>query len=146
MKKNLIKYTALAIFALSLGACSKNGDKKSNLVLLTQAAWKYQIAGFDADLNGSVDIESSFIEACDKDDVTTFKTDNTGTFDAGATKCDPSELQTESFDWQFKNGETEIFYDGDTYKILSIDDNTIKIYEDIVNAGQTIRYLLILKH
>lgn len=146
MKNNLIKFTALAIFALSLGACSKNGDKKTTLVLLTQSSWKYQIAGLDSDFNGTVDLEDPDLKDCDKDDITTFKTDNTGIFDEGATKCDPDDPQTKAFSWQFSNGENEIQYLGILFKILSIDDNTLKVYyEENVN-GFTIRYLAILKH
>lgn len=146
MKRNYVSSALALIFALSLGACSKNGDKKSNTVLLTQAAWKYQIAGLDADANGSVDIEDTDYEACDKDDVTTFKTDNTGVVDEGSLKCDPTDPQTETISWQFTNGEKEIIIDGVTLKILSLDDNNLKVYLEEVVGSATLRYLFILKH
>lgn len=146
MKKNLLTPVILAIFALSLGACSKNSDKKSTLELLTQSTWKYQILGLDADKNGEVDAEDPSFEACSKDDTYLFKTDNTGVFDEGATKCDPTDPQTGSFAWQLLNGDKQLVFDGETYTILSINDNNLKIYYEFTLGGSTLRALLVLKH
>jgi hypothetical protein len=147
MKSNLLKMFVLLLSAASMTACSKSGgDKKSNVELLTKAAWKYQIAGLDSDKNGTVDMESQDIEDCNKDDLATFATGGTGTIDEGATKCDAGDPQSYSFTWQFKNNETELEYDGEVYKVLSIDDSNLKVYYDYDFGGTTFRFLLIFKH
>jgi Lipocalin-like domain len=146
MKKNLLTPAILVIFALTMGACSKNSDKKSNMELLTKSVWKYQIIGIDADKNGEVDAEDPNFEACSKDDTYLFKTDNTGVFDEGGSKCDPADEQTASFSWQFQDGEKKLNFDGDSFTILSLNDNNMKIYYEVALGGTTIRVLLVLKH
>lgn len=145
MKSNLLKTAAVVMAVATLTACSKGSSKKSNTELLTKAAWKLQTGGLDADKNGTVDLEDSF-EACELDNLITFVTGGTGTVDEGPTKCDPADDQSTSFAWQFKNDEKEIEFDGESYKIYSIDDTNLKIYFEETSGGTTVRYLFILKH
>ena len=145
MKSNLLKTAAVVMAVATLTACSKGSSKKSNTELITKAAWKLETAGLDADKNGTVDLPETF-EACQLDDLITFATNGTGTADAGATKCDPADDQTYSFTWQFKNEEKELEFDGETYKVYSIDDTNLKIYFEETSGATTLRYLFILKH
>ncbi|MBC7849193.1 MAG: lipocalin family protein [Chitinophagaceae bacterium] len=145
MKKTLFRTAVLALAVTSITACSKNSDKKSNTEMLTSASWKISSAGFDMDKNGTVD-QPEDIEDCNLDDVAIFTTGGTGTFNVGAVKCDPAEPQTDDFTWSFKNNESELEYDGETMKILSLDDKNIKLYEDIIINNTSFRYLVIFSH
>lgn len=48
------------------------------------------------------------MDACDKDNTMTFKTDKTFVTDEGATKCDPKAPQTETGTWALIDSETKI--------------------------------------
>lgn len=114
--KKWIQQPALILLlgSLCFGACGKDNDdddkEKTNTEKITLSAWKYDKAEIDADKNGTGDtpIPSGLLESCETDNTITFKTDNTGTADEGATKCDPSDQQSTSFTWAFKNNETII--------------------------------------
>lgn len=145
MKKNFLALILPVLVIISFASCKKD-SKKSNMELITQSAWKLQTVGIDNDKNGTVDLEDA-IDACTKDDLTTFATNGTGVVDEGATKCDPLDPQTTNFTWSFANNETELVYDGDTYKIFSLDESFIKIYfEGDLGTGTIVRYLVILGH
>ena len=145
MKKQLFSILLPALVLISLASCKKD-SKKSNMELITQAAWKLQTVGIDGDKNGTVDLEDA-VDACTKDDLTTFATNGTGTVDEGASKCDPADPQSTSFTWSFANNETELNFDGDNFKILSLDGSYLKIYfEGDLGTGTIVRYLVILGH
>lgn len=145
MKKQLFSILLPALVLISLASCKKD-SKKSNMELITQSAWKLQTVGIDGDKNGTVDLEDA-VDACTKDDLTTFATNGTGTVDEGASKCDPADPQTTSFTWSFANNETELNFDGDNFKILSLDGSYLKIYfEGDLGTGTIVRYLVILGH
>lgn len=145
MKKQLFALILPALVIVSLTSCKKD-SKKSNMELITQSAWKLQTVGVDADKNGTVDLEDA-IDACSKDDLTTFATNGTGVVDEGASKCDPADPQTTTFNWSFASNETELIFDGETFKILSLDGSFMKIYfEGDLGTGTIVRYLVILGH
>jgi hypothetical protein len=118
MKKQLFALILPALVIVSMTSCKKD-SKKSNTELITQSAWKLQTVGIDNDKNGTVDLEDA-IDACSKDDLTTFATNGTGVVDEGATKCDPTDPQTTSFTWSFANNETELNFDGDTFLLTVV--------------------------
>lgn len=53
--------------------------------------------------------------ACLKDDFQTFAADGTYTYDEGATKCDPTAIQTETGTWKFNSNETTVSLTLPTY-------------------------------
>ncbi|MFM9911031.1 MAG: hypothetical protein ACKVOW_16950 [Chitinophagaceae bacterium] len=144
MKFNKLKLFTLVIALASLISCSKKSTSKSNTELLTQSSWKVVSGGLDLDKNGTVDAE--LVTDCVKDNSVTFVTGGTGTIDEGATKCDSGDPQTESFAWLFKNGEKELEFDGESFTILSLSDNQLKIYFDYNNDGAIQRTVYILNH
>ena len=147
MKSNLLRLCLLLLSAASISACSKSSSKKSNTELLTQASWKFESEGIDFDKNGTIDMSSGEFDDCDKDDIGKFETGGTGTYDQGASKCDPADPQTESFTWQFKNGEKEIEYDGLSFIIESLTETNLRLYaEEDPGTGTTIRFYLTFKH
>lgn len=102
MKKSflgLMAAASLALFAIS--SCDKNeAPPKSKTVLLTQASWKYKsatISGADA---------SSYIQACQKDNILVFAVAGTGNVNEGASKCNAGDPDTIPFTWVFNSGET----------------------------------------
>ena len=147
MKSNLFKLVALIIATATISACSKKETTKSNTELLTQGTWKFSSAGLDADKNGTVDAEDGAILACEKDNIATFNTGGSGSYDEGPSKCDPADPQISSFTWQFKNGEKELEFNGDTFTIFSISDTQLKVYfEGDPGNGTILRYLIIMTH
>jgi hypothetical protein len=117
----------LLLGSLSLSACNKDDDnkEKTNTEKITLSAWKYDKAEIDSDKNGTPDapVPSGVVEACEVDNTITFKTDNTGVVDEGATKCETSDPQSSSFTWTFKNNETIINFP--TAIITNVDGDVI---------------------
>ena len=139
MKSNLLKLFVFGLTLTAFTACNKdddNGTPKTKSELLTQAAWKYQKAGFDGNGDNQIDVEAA--EDCSKDDLLTFAVGGTGTLDEGATKCDVDDPQSTPITWQFKNNETELDYDGEVAKIISLDANLLKLSYDFDMGGGTI--------
>jgi len=107
MKKriaSLLTYLAAILFILP--ACQKDNEdpqpQKTKTELITQASWKFSTAT----LNG-VDA-SSYLQACQKDNIYTFVAAGTGTIDEGASKCNSGDPQTGPFTWNFLTNETMI--------------------------------------
>jgi hypothetical protein len=80
------------------------------------------------------------MDACEKDDILRFNTNGTGTNDEGATKCDPDDPQTESFNWVFSTDEKVITVTptGGTpysFTVLINDGTTLKVTETMTLGG-----------
>lgn len=143
------------LLTTALSNCSKDGSTTpaSKTEFLTKQAWKIDKSGLDADKNGTIDIEDSW-DACELDNTFLFKTDGTGTFDEGATKCTDTDPQTSSFSWTFKNNETilsgeitQLGFSGDANMSI-LNSTNLEVYKDITVTGSPvpIRYVLRLKH
>ena len=100
----LMAFASLSLFVIT--SCDKEeAPPKSKTVLLTQASWKYKsatIGGADA---------SSYIQACQKDNILVFAVAGTGNVSEGASKCNAGDPDTIPFTWTFNSGETivEVF-------------------------------------
>ncbi|MVN76150.1 hypothetical protein GO988_07420 [Hymenobacter sp. HMF4947] len=93
------KLSLFLLVAVSLGACKKDSDSAaptpSRTDLLTAKNWRLttatiSVSGFP--LPGA-------IAACSLDDFLKFGTDKVLTHDEGATKCDPTDPQTDKGTW-----------------------------------------------
>ncbi|HTE26403.1 lipocalin-like domain-containing protein [Flavitalea sp.] len=154
----------LLIGSMCLTACDKDDDKdkeKTNTEKITLAAWKYDKASLDVNKDGTGDIPvpDSELEACERDNLITFKADNTGTIDEGPAKCDPSDPQSIGFTWTFKNNETVINFptaivagvDGDV-TIVSLSETSMVLKGEIdgvppiISPTGTANIILTLKH
>ena len=145
-----------AIFLTTvLSNCSKDESSKpeSKTELITKQAWKIEKSGLDADKNGTIDIEDTW-DQCELDNTFLFKTDGSGIFDEGATKCSGTDPQTSSFTWVFKNNETvlsgeitQLGFSGDA-NIATLNSTTLEVYKDITvpPSPVPIRYVLRFKH
>lgn len=81
--------------------------------------------------------------ACAKDDILTIKTDGSCVADAGATKCDASEPQTQNGTWKLDAYPTlELVTPGDTLqstiKIIQLDETTLKWERVFTQVSPTI--------
>ena len=133
MKKLLL---ALFAFTVLFSACKDDsGDDggttaKTKTDLITEGSWKISAATSDPPIV-ILGVEFSdfmaMMDECDKDDLTTYMADGSGTFDEGATKCDPADPQTENFTWKFINNEAGIVQDGDTFEVTSITETEMKL-------------------
>lgn len=80
------------------------------------------------------------IPACEKDDIIRFVADGKATFDAGASKCDLTEPQTETGSWALNPTETVLSYttpDGETVSLTLKSITSSKIvgtFQDVING------------
>jgi len=141
---------------ISAVSCKKSGagpdtPAKSKTTLLTQASWKIQAVGIDADKNGVAETDmTSSLPACQVDNIYSFKTDGTGMVDESAAKCNSADPQTKPFTWLFKNTETVLsgtfgFSNGDA-TILSLNETNLVVTYDDNSTGPTYHILVTLKH
>ncbi|HMR85742.1 MAG TPA: lipocalin family protein [Niabella sp.] len=150
MKQTIKTLTALVLGITILFSCSKDNDEakgKSKTELLTNGSWK--LAAYTSnpadDWDGDGVKETDFykvMETCEKDDITTFKTNGDVVFDY-KTLCDyDSGPQTETEKWDFTNNETtlRIKYndtDIDTYQIVELTASTLKVRDTYTYEGIT---------
>ncbi len=130
MKNMKIILWAFAATALLLGSCKD--DEKSNTELLVDHQWKITSITSDPaiDWTGTgvfvTDVYSQY-EACEKDDLTIFKSNGVVNYDQGATKCDPSDPQTTTGTWAFSADEKILTLDGESFDIITLDESTLKV-------------------
>lgn len=130
MKKMRIGLLTIFALVLLIGACKK--DEKSTTELLVDHQWRITAFTSDpaVDWTGTgvlvTDVFSQF-EACEKDDLTIFKSGGVVNFDEGAIKCDPSNPQTETGTWALSADEKTLTVEGDSYEIVTLNENTLKI-------------------
>ena len=106
MKKQIASLIVCSLTILFLlPACQKDNNNnppasKTKTELISQSTWKFSAAtvgGADA---------SSYLQACQKDNIYTFVAAGTGTIDEGPSKCNVSDPQTNPFTWNFLSNET----------------------------------------
>jgi hypothetical protein len=93
----------------SLGACKKNNEtspEASRTELLTAKSWRLSAATITADATKTDEYATS--EACERDNFIKFNTDKTVIVDEGATRCDPSDMQTQTSTWDFNSDQTKL--------------------------------------
>ena len=123
MKKTI--FVVLAAATVAVSSCKKDEDNSSNTPsntntaskkeLLTAKPWK--TTGLTI---GGADLWSQF-DACEKDNIYTFKTNGVYIDDEGATKCDPADPQiVTTSTWALIENDTKLVYDGDTAIINEI--------------------------
>ena len=92
--------------------CQKKSDPTPTVTKsdhITASAWKLEDAGFDQDKNGSIELSAiASLPGCVVDNTISFKKDNTGITDEGATKCNTTDAQSTPFNWSFADAEENI--------------------------------------
>jgi hypothetical protein len=136
---------------------NNTGGDKEKITLLTNAAWKYDTAAI-ADKNGNPvsALPSGVIEACDKDNTITFKSDSTGVLNEGTNKCNTNDPQTTSFKWWFKENGTVLYTPDDIFgssaftgdfKVAELTTTRLRVTKEVTIAPYpTTNIVLYLKH
>jgi hypothetical protein len=143
------KLFAIAILSSVLFFACKKKDSDSpagpsKTTLLTQSSWQFNNAGLDPDKNGTIDQDiSTLVNGCLKDNTVSFSSsNNSGTMDEGASKCNTNDPQTLPFTWAFTNSETKINITGNViagkggeYKINSLTSTSFSLSKDTLISG-----------
>jgi hypothetical protein len=149
MKNIKLNLFLIAIVALAMGSCKKD---KTVSELLTTGSWKFTVITIDPgiDLDGSGSLVTDLfaqLDACDKDDLTIFKSGGISNYDEGAVKCDSSSPQTTTGTWVLSADEKTLTFDGESWQILSLDDSTLKVkYAEDYGSGVTYTITATLSH
>jgi len=155
--KNLAGIILISSICLQC-SCSKDDAPPgpTNTELIVSSTWKYNNSGVDVNNDGFIDapVPAGYILDCDKDNTLTFKSDGTGTLDEGANKCDPTNPNTSTYTWSFKNGETYINFpialmtgfNGDV-KILKLTSTELNLSKEVnIGTPNPIYIVVELKH
>ncbi|HVG40475.1 MAG TPA: hypothetical protein VM888_02595 [Chitinophagaceae bacterium] len=155
-----MKHTILIClsFCLFVVSCKKNDTKSepTKTEIITQASWKYDNAGIDADRNGSIDFPppSGILLPCVIDNTLTLSSNGTGLVDEGSTKCATTDLQSVPITWSFADNETALKIGGGSllgvsgqFKILELSTTKLSLSKDTtVPILGTVALIAILKH
>jgi hypothetical protein len=136
----------ILLTGLLLMACGEGASRKSRAELLTRTAWKYEMAGFDSNQDGYIDVLDPKIADCESDDIIRFNSDGTGSFNIGGIKCDPSDPPSLPFMWSFENKENVLFFQEQHFKIKTLSDSRLEMFTYQYNAGISTKYMIVLKH
>ena len=100
--------TLLCLGIATLGACKKNSEPipaTTRVDLLTAKGWR--LSTITASLGGTP-LPSSLLPACNNDDTYKFNLDKTVIQDAGATKCNSTDPQTQAGTWAFNTDQSKL--------------------------------------
>ena len=117
MKKTLLAFSALAL--LTFGSCDKEDDVDTSITKEALAG-SYKLTAITAKVGSfpEQDFTNQALEACERDDITTLKTDFTYTYTDAGTKCSPPSDFTGT--WGLP-GNNKMEIDGDVYTIAKWD-------------------------
>ena len=130
MRKSPLYLFLLVALTFAFGACKKDDNNKSNREQLIEKNWRMTAVTTDPPINfGGIQFSDLYaqFQDCDKDDLLIFKTNGTVNYDEGATKCDPTDPQTTTGVWVLNTDETVVTVDGESWTILEISDNRLKV-------------------
>jgi hypothetical protein len=144
MKTRSVHVILMLCIVMSFISCRKETVVSVNMRLLTERSWSYDEFGIDQNLDGQIDIPQS-IQNCAKDDLVKFNANGSGSFDQGANLCYPEFPQSQPFDWQFHNNETQLEYAGTVHTILTLGENELAIYTEESDGASTVRHILVYK-
>ncbi len=137
MKMNCLKFLPL-VAILAFASCSKDDDASTIELLKNDKGWilKALVTDPPYDILGTqvTDLYAQF-EACSKDDLTFFQDDNKYLFDEGATKCDPTDPQTDTGIWLLSSDEKVMTVDGESWDIVEINSSTLKVTYQYSEGG-----------
>jgi len=145
--------TVLAIAAsIVAAACSKdnNNTPQSAEAMLTTNRW--QLTGATVTIPGSTIAVNAYdtIPACVKDNFYIFASGGSVTIDEGASKCDPSDAQTTTGNWQLLNNNTQIKTidpvtgQSTTAAVVTLTSSKLVLQDTITFSGITVNGTLTL--
>lgn len=138
---NRIAKITLSLVAVAsvafLSSCGEDDPKpKTKTELISAHAWKMTKIKVTVGTTSLEDVP----EACTADDSYTYEADGDYKFDEGATKCDPSDPQSGTAEWEFKSDETKIEITGSdggvsisySFTILELTETKLRLKWDFV--------------
>jgi hypothetical protein len=143
LPKSMILFLPIAMVAAN---CNKKSSAQSKMGLLTKAAWRYEKAGFDSNHEGVMDALDPRIADCQKDDITIFYADGSGSFDGSSLKCDASDPSSLPFFWSFQNNAKTIYFQEQNFTIKTLSDKKLEIYTTQDFGGIKTNYTIVFKH
>jgi hypothetical protein len=158
--KQFAKKAALVILTgAAIVGCQKddnnNNGGSTKTQLITTGSWKltsdYIDPAVDVNGDGVADHEVfNFYDDCSKDDMLTFKSNGTLTFDEGPTKCDPTDPQSENTTWKFGSNETQLIVGSagseETVQLIELSTTALKIRTSSTVAGVVYTETMTYKH
>ena len=148
MRKNSWLLISALVTTLLVTGTSCDDDEDVVQIPVTRAqllarSWK-QTDLLAVGPNGPVSVFLTVMEACQRDNIWTFKSDGTYIVTEGATKCDPADPDTTtSGTWQLIETDTKIIIDDvneapQTLSITELTSSSLKINGNISYGGSTI--------
>lgn len=127
----------LTVFSLFiLASCKKDKDEDPSTPLSIVGKWKQSSGTYNPAYFGTTDYFADY-EACEKDDIIEFKSDNTFEINEGATKCDPSDPQVLFTDNYSYNAATKtLTIDGQSI-VIELTATTLTVNDEFEDNGVT---------
>ena len=145
MKRSFLhisKIVSVLAFTMLLLQCKKDTPPKpaTELILGTWAITAVTYSpGYDLFGNGTPITDAfPYYQPCEKDNVTTFKTNSEGEFNEGATKCNSTDPQSTAFLWTMKTNNTILNISAlADFTIVMLDGKTMKLSSTFTEVGVT---------
>lgn len=138
--------TFAVVSSIIIAACSKddNNTPQSAEAILTTNRW--QLTAATATIPGSTITFNAYdtIPACIKDNFYIFASGGTVTIDEGASKCDESDPQTTTGNWQLLNNNTQLktidpITGGNTVaNVVKLSSSSLVLQDTITISGITV--------
>ena len=135
--KRIILVTTVILFTITIG-CKKDDDDiaASKKEILINGSWKINAAVSDEDGDGTYETNNYLdFDACSTDDYYIFHNDGKLEINEGPSKCDLSDPQTISLNWQLANNETILIVDSEAHTIETLNNTTLKIKYSIMGMN-----------
>jgi hypothetical protein len=134
MKKTLQFLTRsgwLLMLSLFIWQCQKEDEKtRAELIIGNWVAVSDTYSpAYDYDGDGTLETEAYPLwDACDKDDVFSYKSNGVGELNMGVNKCTVDEPQSIPFEYVLKDNSTILFImDFDDFNIEQLDESTLRL-------------------
>ncbi len=133
----------IVIFCMLLFGCNKKDAASANQLhkseLLISGSWQLTAVIADEDGNGSYETNrlASFPD-CFRDNYYTFKSSGNLEVNEGPSKCDPTDPQTYSSNWQLTQNETHLVFGADEYVLEELTASILKWKEEYSNGRSAI--------
>ena len=155
-------FIGILLFSQVFTSCQKESDpapaQATKTDLISRSPWKYDNAGLDQNKDGSIDMPLSTLApgailSCQTDNILTFKPNNAGTVDEGATKCNAADATTTNFNWNFADNETNLTISNNIFsimngksKIVALTETAFSLSRDTLIFGNNVALVVTLKH
>ena len=141
--QKLTLHLAILFVALNVvfTACKKDDTyvPRTNTELITYKPWRLQHLYFKQAIDSNWRLEDTTLLPCEIDNITTYKTNNTFTYDEGVVKCDTSKLAPQilvSGTWSLQNNQSSLIVGTSSgltqnYTIEALTQNLLQVsYKD----------------